>query len=91
MLTLEKLEIYRRYGGDVDGYARYNEDIPNSTFDRNDWSLIGSFLQDLYLVNTKFASRSFAQELQNKIKLNCDNAETITFLNALVSIIYKNI
>jgi hypothetical protein len=84
MITKKKIEIFNRYNGDIDKWARNNSNKEKLLIEDNDWYLIDSFLQDLFLVKKRLASSGFITNLQNKLIENCENEETITQLKKLI-------
>ncbi|MCQ6959759.1 hypothetical protein [Mucilaginibacter aquariorum] len=82
MITLDKLNIYKNYGGDVDGWARMNAN--SKDINGEDWHLISSLLQDLFIVKSGLAAEAFILELDNKLVENIDNEASMTFLRSLV-------
>lgn len=90
MITGKKIGIFNRYNGDIDGWARNNSTKEKLIIEDNDWYLIDSFLQDLFLVQKGLASSDFIVNLENKLKENCDGEETIIQLKK-ISITYKRL
>ena len=50
MLTIEKIKIYNKFGGDIDGLARVGKSTKKNLISDNDWSLINEFEQDVKLI-----------------------------------------
>lgn len=83
MITKNKIEIFNRYNGDIDGWARSNSNKEKLLIEDNDWYLIDSFLQDLFLVKEGLTSNEFIMNLEDKLIENCDNGETIIQLKKI--------
>ncbi|MES2621914.1 MAG: hypothetical protein V4615_13775 [Bacteroidota bacterium] len=83
-MTQEKIKHYFKYGGDVDGYVRFNGDIPTILFEEEDWALIDNLRQDFYLINNNLVSKEFMHEAEIRVKENCDSIETVALLKALI-------
>jgi hypothetical protein len=83
MITEQKLEIFKRYQGDIDGFSRGGKKNEKKLFDEMDWSLIDSVLQDLKLVNGELCSSEYKERL---IKLLNDNFDkkAIELINKMV-------
>ena len=69
MITLDKVEIYRKFGGDVDGWVRM--DMPRGSLtdpmqDR-DWFLIDELIQALTLIQSGLASTEFEVRSRERI------------------------
>lgn len=84
MITVEKLKIYRRYQGDIDMLARIGKKTEKQLLSTADWSLINSWLQDLTLIKSGKASTQFVSNFKDQLTQNCDSAETIRMVEALI-------
>ena len=73
MLTREKIEMYQRFGGDLDGFSRSGD---ASVIEQDDWSLIDELCQAIYLVKTGKAGREFAERVEERLRSHCANEET---------------
>nr|WP_294948685.1 hypothetical protein [uncultured Mucilaginibacter sp.] len=82
MITLNKLKIYKRYGGDADHFARLNRKEDQAVISDNDWGLITDMLQDIYMIESVPVSKTFLANANKKQVDNCDNQDTITFLKS---------
>jgi hypothetical protein len=67
MLTPEKLRIYRRFGGDIDGWARASGLGDSSGMTDDDWSLIDELRQGLRIVSSGQASVEFASSVERRL------------------------
>ncbi len=67
MLTPEKLKIYRRFGGDVDGWARSHGRGDTSGMTDDDWYLIDELRQGLSIVSSGQASEDFARSVEHRL------------------------
>lgn len=84
MITIDKINVYKRFNGDVDGWARIRTDKENSIMNDNDWFLIDSLIQDITLVNKCLASDSVMKSINERLKDYCDTDETIQAIRELV-------
>ena len=84
-LTIAKLEIYRRYGGDLDGWARHARDVQRAGIDDADWALIDELLLGLDLVARGEASASYTQALERRLAEACADVDTRAALRALLA------
>jgi len=66
-ITIDKLNIYRKYGGDIDDFARTGQEIEKQNFSSNDWELIDNFVQSLTLINNGLTSDGFASSTLEKL------------------------
>lgn len=67
MLTPEKLLIYRRYQGDIDGWSRTRNPSESSGMSDGDWYLIEELRQALFLVSSGRASTEFALATEQRL------------------------
>lgn len=88
MITIDKIKIFDRYGGDIDGLARVGGDFEKKLFDNNDWSLIDDFYQDIELMNKRLAAQTYIDHTIAKLKYNCD-IETFDLLTSRI-VYYKD-
>ena len=51
MITRQKLKIFDKYGGDIDGLERMGSSLEKELFRNDDWSLIDNSYQDIELIN----------------------------------------
>jgi hypothetical protein len=56
MITPEKLRIYEKFRGDIDGFARGSKLSEREFITDQDWRLIDEILQSLSIVQSGFAS-----------------------------------
>ncbi len=75
MLTLEKVEMYRRFGGDIDGFARSSVDDSSGITDE-DWHVIDELLHALFLVQSGQAAPELAASVERR--LSCVTADEAT-------------
>ena len=73
MIAEEKIKIYQKYGGDIDGFSRGGENNEKKLFEDNDWSLINNVFQDLEIVKKGLCSSEFKSRFE---KLLNDNFES---------------
>jgi hypothetical protein len=83
MITQEKIKIFRRYEGDIDGWARSGSDRERMLMSENDWHSLNELLQDLILVKRGLTSSEFVNALNHKLTTSCDSDKTIDELKKL--------
>jgi hypothetical protein len=76
MLTLEKLRTYRRFGGDIDGWARTHGRGDTSGITDDDWSLIDELRQGLRIVSSGQASVEFASYVERRLLASTADDQT---------------
>ena len=67
MITDEKLTIYQRYGGDIDGWVRAAVPLEKALMTDEDWAVIGELLQRLAIVKSGRAAESYESETDRMI------------------------
>ena len=85
MITMANLKEYEEYHGYYDGF--YMQKVKNGTNLTTDteWYLINDLIQDVQLVDKGLASKEFSDNLQKRLRENCDNEGTITQLKELAN------
>ncbi len=66
LITLEKLAVYRKYAGDIDGWSRMRtpqDDIITGA----EWSTITHLLQELTVYKRNLVSERYGQQIQGKL------------------------
>ena len=83
MLTVDKLNIYEQFEGNIDGWARAAQARSTSDMTDEDWYLIDELLLGLTAVNTGSASPSYSRALELKLLTSTDDQATRDRLHAL--------
>ena len=89
MITLEKLRIYEKYGGDMDHLARMQNEADQKSISNEDWAQIDDLIQDIGLRKRKLASQSYLESLDRRLKAETENQETIEELKRLTEKYYR--
>ncbi len=76
MLTLEKLETYQRFGGDIDGFARSHGRGDSSGITDEDWVLIDELRGALFIIASGKASPEFAAVVERRMQESTADPET---------------
>jgi len=66
MITREKLRIYEKFAGDIDGFARGSKPSEREFMTDQDWRLIGELLQGLAIVQSGLASGDFEARVRTR-------------------------
>jgi hypothetical protein len=72
MITLHKIKIFDRYGGNIDGLLRVGRDQEKMLFDNNDWSMLASFYQDIVLIKSGLVAQAYFDKVVSDMKTHCD-------------------
>lgn len=83
MLTLAKIRVYREYGGDIDGFARAKDSNDCSLITDDEWFLIDSLAQKLFLIKNGKASPEYAKSILDEVRRNAEDEEAISELMEL--------
>lgn len=84
MITENKIKLYNKYSGNIDGWARNNSKKELAIMSDDDWFLIDGFIQDLTLVKNGLVSLEFNNSLNDRLKENCDTEETINKIKRII-------
>ncbi len=83
MITKTKLEIYKSFDGDIDGWARIGNKKQKENIDDKDWFIVDELIQSINQINKSTASESFKSDLKTKLKKYCADEETIIEIKKL--------
>lgn len=67
MLTFSQIQIYEKFGGDIDGFARAHGDHSGCDMTDDDWRLIDRLRQALHLIETGWAAESFRNQTEREL------------------------
>jgi hypothetical protein len=67
MITSEKLAIYRKYSGDIDGWARMAVQ-QDRAITGAEWTAITNLLQELSAYKRGLASERYGKQVRDKVK-----------------------
>lgn len=67
MITNEKLTVYQRFGGDIDGWARVATPIEKALMTDEDWADISEVLLRLAIVKSGQATDAYGAETKRLI------------------------
>ena len=84
MITSEKVRLYKKYHGDIDGWARMASNNEKSMMCDADWYEIDSFVHEYGLIKSGLASARYAEKLNNRMNAAVSDSEALTALKALV-------
>ena len=80
MLTLAKIRVYRKYGGDIDGYARAKNPHDCPLVTDEEWFLIDSLVQKLMLVKNGKTSPEYANRISAEVYQCVEGEEALNEL-----------
>jgi hypothetical protein len=74
MISLEKMKVYEKFGGDMDGAQRTNDKVALEMGRSGDWKVIGDALQRWTIVSHGVASEEFQVETRKLLGENFEKA-----------------
>jgi hypothetical protein len=80
MITKDKIDIYLRYRGDIDGFILVSTPDEQAIITDNDFSVISNFVQDIILMKRNLVSKEHEDEIKKKIVENKIDEETVELL-----------
>lgn len=83
MITEELINMFKKYDGNIDNWARNSSKKEKLIITDDDWYLLDSLLQDLLLVKKGLTSTDFNSRLNINIVKSCKNKNTISKLKKL--------
>ena len=84
MITKEKIEIFKRYGGDSDGWALVGDALEHQIMADSDWSDIEELRHRLWLQQHVPVSEDFVTQTQMLIAERVRDESTADALRRLV-------
>ena len=82
MITKEQIDLFLKYEGDADYYARSCTEKDREILDDNSFQKIESFLQNIIRMKNNVLSSDFVSQLEKELKEN-------NFDNKTINIFYK--
>ncbi len=83
MINKQKIEIFKKYNGDIDGFSRFGKKREKDIFSDGDWSEIDSVLQDLEMIKNGLCSIDYKKRTEEKLNQKFDN-ESIDLIKKYV-------
>ena len=72
MLSIEKIGIYNKFGGDIEGLFRVGKLNEKKVIKDYEWSLIDEFEQDVHLISNRLVSKDYRERSLKRIIESCD-------------------
>lgn len=80
MITNEKIKIYLRYRGDIDGFTLVGAPDEKAIVAESEFYEIRDLTQDIILMKRNLVSKEYAKRVRNKIKENEIDQEMVELL-----------
>jgi hypothetical protein len=83
MITIEKINIYKYFNGNIDSWARVGTKEQKAIMNDKDWLLIDDLIQDIRLLEKALVSEIYMKTINERLNENCDSEETISELKKM--------
>ena len=77
MITLKKVNLYKKYGGDVDGLQRFGSSQEQNILSSEDWGFFTEIRQDLHLIHNGLVSEEYKQKALDRLYTETDSQEVL--------------
>ena len=67
-LTLAKIKIYKKYGGDADHWARVNGEAEKGIIKYEDFQIIEQLISDIIMLNSGYAGQTIKDKHEQTLK-----------------------
>ncbi|HQX59221.1 MAG: hypothetical protein KBF63_09605 [Rhodoferax sp.] len=67
MITEEMLDIYARFNGDMDGFARVGSARDRALMSETQWYALDAFVLELHAVKAQLASPGYAEQIESRL------------------------
>lgn len=83
MITLKKIKVFDSFNGDDDSYFRTERSHHEILFEDNEWALIGSFYQDIVLVNNGLTTETYVEQVIANLREHSDKESFETLVGKI--------
>ena len=83
MINKQKIEIFKKYGGDIDGFSRFGKKREKDIFSDEEWSVIDNVLQDLKMIKNGLCSTDYKNKTERTLNQQFDK-ESIDLIKKYV-------
>ncbi len=73
MITLEGLDVFQRYDGDIDAWLRLGTSDERLAVNEGDWQLIQKIIQEIGAIKSGHASAAYVVSISGKLKNICND------------------
>jgi hypothetical protein len=84
MITIELLNIYKKYHGDIDALVRCGTKEEKIKLNDAVFMKIKKIIQDMYLVQKGLASEDFKIKANNMLRESCKDEQSIEIIKSMV-------
>ena len=83
LLTVEQISIYKKYGGDDDGFSRVATSREKSVMTGVSWARVSELVQLLFGVQRGTVTAAFAQQIMSDVRASCADQAAVDALSQL--------
>ena len=80
MITVNKLQIYRQYDGDIDGWVRCTHGNPSPKMTDDDWYVIEKLRLGLFSIHTLSCAESYKEQVLKDLRDLTDSEDARNLL-----------
>jgi hypothetical protein len=84
VITREKLDVFTRYGGDIEGWVLRRDPQEHAVMSDGDWSAIEELRHRLWLERHESVSDDFIAQTRRLISERVPDENTVSALRALI-------
>ena len=74
MITKDKIEIYDKFDGELDGLKLIGSTIEKEKINEEEWAFIYSLIQDLGLIKKDLVSKDFKERFHLQVRQNVEDS-----------------
>ncbi len=76
MITMKKLEVYQKFGGDVDGLQLMGTPEEKRLMADGSWSEIYELMGEVFMLKRGLVSREYAERIRQSLETKAADSET---------------
>ena len=85
MITASQIQIYKKFNGDIDDWARSGSKVQKNQMSDLDWSQIEELRQRFFLINSGSAAESYIIESREKLTSLVEKDAIDLFMTLIVT------
>ena len=80
MINKQKIKIFKKYNGDIDGFSRFGKKKEKNIISDEEWNVIDNVLQDLKMIKNGLCSTDYKNKTEEILNQKFEK-ESIDLLN----------
>ncbi len=85
MITLKKLQIFKKYNGDPDGWLLLANENEKEAMNDGDWFQIKNFINDIRIIKKGLTSVEYAKNFEISLKNNSEDEKVMEYVHKLAN------